>query len=445
VKYKGRPARGKFALAGITSDARVGLATETLMRFVLTLIGLMFVCDLIWWSLADRILRPLRRARLCRTLLAVFMAAQLGFFATMILGRMTSGRTDELVPRTLIIVAFLWHFILLPVAILLAFGDGVVQTVRSLRTRWMRAAGPPSSPPGPADDATAALPSRRQFMRAAVVVATPPVATFVTAGVAMAQLGGFRINRVDIRLPQLPEALEGLNIAQVSDIHIGRLTSDSFLRRVVEATNALRSDLVLLTGDLIDHSLGDLPAGLDVVKRLDARHGVFMCEGNHDLFEGRRAFEDRVKRAGVPLLVNESITLSVRGQDVQLLGLCWGSTSQPDPHSPRARGDQSIIESMKQLLPQRQAGAFPILLAHHPHAFDVAAESGIPLTLSGHTHGGQLMASQNLGFGPLMFRYWSGLYQKNQSQLFVSNGVGNWFPLRINAPAEIVHITLRRG
>ena len=76
--------------------------------------------------------------------------------------------------------------------------------------------------------------------------------------------------------------------------------------------------------------------------------------------------------------------------------------------------------------------------------FDIAADANIPLTLAGHTHGGQLMLSERFGAGPMMFKYWSGLYRRNNSALVVSNGVGNWFPLRNNAPAEIVHITLRR-
>jgi predicted MPP superfamily phosphohydrolase len=100
---------------------------------------------------------------------------------------------------------------------------------------------------------------------------------------------------------------------------------------------------------------------------------------------------------------------------------------------------------MQRLLSIKDPEAFPILIAHHPHAFDPAAEAGIPLTLAGHTHGGQLHLSPGVGFGPLMFRYWSGLYRKADAALVVSNGVGNWFPLRVNAPAEIVHITLRRA
>jgi predicted MPP superfamily phosphohydrolase len=101
--------------------------------------------------------------------------------------------------------------------------------------------------------------------------------------------------------------------------------------------------------------------------------------------------------------------------------------------------------SIQHMMAQRQTDAFPILLAHHPHAFDPATAAGLPLVLSGHTHGGQLMLTHNIGVGPLRFRYWSGVYEKPGSRLFVNNGVGNWFPLRINAPAEIVKLTLRRA
>jgi len=121
---------------------------------------------------------------------------------------------------------------------------------------------------------------------------------------------------------------------------------------------------------------------------------------------------------------------------VQLLGLSWTRIYGKGRDAAIATSDQRLLE-------QRVADAFPILMAHHPHAFDAAASAGLPLTLSGHTHGGQLMLNEQLGFGPALFRYWSGLYECGQSKLIVSNGVGNWFPLRLNAPAEILHLTLR--
>ena len=85
--------------------------------------------------------------------------------------------------------------------------------------------------------------------------------------------------------------------------------------------------------------------------------------------------------------------------------------------------------------------AFQILLTHHPHNWD---HSTTPLTLSGHTHGGQLMLNERVGVGPMVFKYWSGLYQRGDQALVVCNGTGNWFPIRIMAPAEIIHLTLKR-
>jgi predicted MPP superfamily phosphohydrolase len=273
-------------------------------------------------------------------------------------------------------------------------------------------------------------PSRREAL-AAAAVALPPLVLGGTIARSMRQVRDFRINRVEVPLPKLPPELDGLTVAHVSDLHVGRFTRAGMLPKVADATNALKADLVLITGDLIDLTLSDLPAALDCVKRLDPRHGLFVCEGNHDLIEDPVGFETRVKAAGVPLLLDESAVVTVRGRPVQLLGMTW------------ARQEETIVGAMSRLVPQLRGDAVPILLAHHPHAFDTAAAVGVPLVLSGHTHGGQLMLNERLGAGPAMFRYWSGLYRKPDSALYVSNGVGNWFPLRINAPAEIVHITLR--
>jgi predicted MPP superfamily phosphohydrolase len=162
-----------------------------------------------------------------------------------------------------------------------------------------------------------------------------------------------------------------------------------------------------------------------------------MIEGNHDLIEDGAEFERRVKLSGIPFLLDQSAIVEVRGLPVQLLGLSWTRA--------RENRDAAIAQSVHALLEQRRADLFPILLAHHPHAFDAAAEAKLPLILSGHTHGGQLMLNEKLGCGPAIFRYWSGLYTRGESQLIVSNGVGNWFPLRVNAPAELIHLTLRRA
>jgi uncharacterized protein len=201
---------------------------------------------------------------------------------------------------------------------------------------------------------------------------------------------------------------------------------------MADAVNSLKSDLVLLTGDLIDHSIDDLPEALDMIERLNPGYGLFNIEGNHDLFDGAEAFARGHADRGIPLLRDQIARLRVRGHPVEILGMSWSR------HEERMRQQVSALTEL------RDPDAFPILLGHHPHAFDAAVHHGIPLTLSGHTHGGQLMLTPDIGPGPMMFRYWSGLYRKNTSSLVVSNGAGNWFPLRTSAPAEILHLTLHR-
>jgi predicted MPP superfamily phosphohydrolase len=266
-----------------------------------------------------------------------------------------------------------------------------------------------------------------------MTTATPVLLTGAGVAYSQKQLREFRIRPMDVALPGLPPELDGLRIALVSDLHVGTFTHGQTVKRVVEATSRLDADLVLLPGDLINNALADLSDGLDAVSNMQSRHGSYLCVGNHDLFEDGVEFIRRVK-ARVPLLVNESRIVPIRGQRVQLLGLSWN------------RDEILIADSVRQLARQIAPDAFPILMAHHPHAFDAAADVGIPLTVSGHTHGGQLMLSDSVGFGPLMYRYWSGLYRKpahNGASLIVSNGVGNWFPIRTRAPAEIIELTLR--
>ena len=233
----------------------------------------------------------------------------------------------------------------------------------------------------------------------------------------MRQLNRFRVRRFILPIVGLPGDLHGLTVVQISDMHVGRFTSGRVLRDMVRVANGFRADLILLTGDLINDALSDLDHGLELVRSMESRAGVYLIEGNHDLIENGAEFERRMKQSGIPFLLDESAIVTVRGAPVQLLGLSWT----------RARGnrDAAIAASVRRLINQRLPESFPILLAHHPHAFDAAAEASLPLTLSGHTHGGQLMLNEQCGFGPALFRYWSGLYNRGASKLIVSNGIGN--------------------
>ena len=386
---------------------------------ILAAIGL---ADLAWWRWADDRLRPLRRRRLWRSLLAAFIGPQLIYLAYFVIAPRSSRRVHPwAVPTPLLAGFYLWSLIVLPASLIAA---GVSRAAAALVRR---------TPPAPSNDGI----TRRQMLSAAAV-AVPPLLTAAGVLRAMPQLSTFRVRRLHLAIPGLPADLDGITIAHVSDLHIGRFTRPGFIPKVADATNGLRADLVLFTGDLIDLSIDDLPRGIDFLNRLDPRSGLAIIEGNHDLIEDPDGFDHGLRAAGLPLLVDQTMTVRLRGRPVQLLGTRWGVATGDR----RRAGPAAFAASVAALAPLRDPAAFPILLAHHPHAWDPAVAAGFPLVLAGHTHGGQLMLTDHLGGGPAFYRYWSGRYARSGSQLVVSNGVGNWFPLRVNAPAEIIHLTL---
>jgi len=396
------------------------------VSFIFTIIGSMLLLDAIWWwTLARQTDNPFARA-----LLGIFMCAQMLCLIWLIASRFLHNGWDRWLPKFSVAALFIWHFLGLGLFSLIGLALIPILLVTNLIGSRKHH---PHSAVTPSQERQAW--SRRHFFGFAVAL-TPPLFTLTLSGIAMSQLNRFRVRHFVISIPGLPRELNGATIAQVSDMHVGRFTSGRVLEKMVDTVNAMHADLLLLTGDLINDALADLDYGLELARKMEARFGSYIIEGNHDLIENPSAFERRVRASGIPFLLDQSAIVMVNGSPIQLLGLSWTRHRAKDH-------DAEISRSVHALLQQRQSDVFPILLAHHPHAFDAAAEAGVPLTISGHTHGGQLMMNEQLGFGPAVFRYWSGLYTHGESKLIVSNGVGNWFPLRLNAPAEIIHITLR--
>ena len=377
-----------------------------------------------WWVWADRRLRALRAGRGWRIGLAAAMLVLVGAFVWVIAARRDWVAAS--IPLPLYAVALLWGILFLP---LTAVPMMVGWSLWSLGRFFVR-----KRPPAPGLPRVAGGPAwtRREWLGAAALN-LPVFSTFGTALYGLSRMSCLRVRELTVVLDSLPPALDGLRIAHVTDTHVGKFTRGEMLDSIVATTNRLRADLVLFTGDLIDSSLRDLPVAAAMLRRMEAGGGLFMVEGNHDLFGDPDEFRRGVREAGLPFLWNEAATVRIRGAAVQLLGIAWH------------RHDRGLARLVDTVVAARDPEAFPILLAHHPHAFDRAVERGLPLTLSGHTHGGQLMVTPEFGAGPMLFRYWSGLYQRNGCALVVGNGTGNWFPLRTNAPAEIIHLTLRRG
>ena len=408
------------------------------MPSLIILIALVLAAaNLGWWWLADRLSRRLPGAPWWRRATAAFVLVQVGLLVWIIGGRAVAPRgaiAPGLFGST---IAFTWQMFVLPGVVVVGVGATATLSVWCAWRITRRRSGHPEM------EVTAAQPASggettgwtRRNLLAAAVVAGPPLLTGITVGASLEQLQRFRVRRIRVALPMLPRELEGVRIASVADLHVGTFTAPGMLRRIVEAASGLDADLVVMPGDLINNRLADLSDALDAVAGIQSRYGTYLCMGNHDLIENGAEFALRTRQRA-NLLVDEARTVMVRGYPVRLLGLPW------------TRGEEAIADSVRRLAKTGDVGAFSLLMAHHPHAFDAAAEAGIALTFAGHTHGGQLMASEEVGFGPWMYRYWSGLYRKPErggASLVVSNGVGHWYPLRIGAPAEVILATLERG
>ena len=422
-----------------------GVTLRTLLLFILAF-------NALWWSVADRrfarFVRSPGRAKALRLTTAAFSLA----LNAPILYWFVAGRPPAFFdggPTWYTAAVTLWHLslvVLMPiVALVRLVGLGMAWVIRAASGRRSPR---PEAVPVPAGTASAApvdsvpaSPSRREFLRTGF--ATVPAALLVAAtATAHIQQGRLVISRHRLSAPWLPRALHGLTITQVSDIHLGRHYRTYMLPELVDKANSLASDLVFVTGDVVDMSNDYLPPALDAISQLTHRHGIFFCIGNHDQIDDRHEFI-RLVRAKFPMLINARRSLDIAGERITLAGVDFDHAERPTKRYPGLLAH--VVATMRNY--DRHVEGPVIALAHHPHAFDALASAGVPLTFSGHTHGGQLMLTRpdrhpDVGIGPILFRYNRGFYYRGASTLFVSCGIGNWFPLRINAPAEVVQIQL---
>lgn len=307
-------------------------------------------------------------------------------------------------------VEMVWNLILLPVLACAL----IVVTLALLIFRPVKTLAPSA----PVD------PSRRQFLYLMTCGAAPAVA--LGAGVhGVLSEYDLRVTRYDIPIAGLSPELEGFTISHVSDLHSGIFCSPKRLKIISDATNDLKADLVAVTGDIINDDMSELPASVEALQRIESRYGLYLCEGNHDVFPGPGLVHEACLENHLPMLFESSQIIPIHGCRLILGGLPW-----------LGRHFIGTPDLVDQLYPRRQPGDVRILLAHHPQHFDIAGSTD--LVLAGHTHGGQIMFG-SVGFGPLFFKYWSGFYRhpSSNTSLVVSNGAGDWFPCRIGAPAEI--------
>ncbi|MGO9829429.1 MAG: metallophosphoesterase [Myxococcaceae bacterium] len=242
-----------------------------------------------------------------------------------------------------------------------------------------------------------------------------------------------RLRRVTVRLAGLGSGLEGLRIVQISDLHIHRPMDRRFLQRVVARVNALAPDVVAVTGDLVD---GLVPAVRDFIAplgELRARFGVYYVTGNHEYYWGGPAWETEVDRLGLTVLRNTHRVIARGGSELALGGV-------PDLQGIRFHPDHACRPDLAFL--GAPPGVPRILLAHQPAAARTAADAGVHLQLSGHTHGGQIFPFHLLVW--LSQPVLSGLRKLWGIWVYTHRGTGTWGPrMRLGAAPEIAEITLR--
>ena len=269
---------------------------------------------LVWWVWAHWCLRNSRRTRLWRTLLGVFASIHILGLIWFVASRRFGIATSP--PKELIATVFVWFIVVLPIA--MALLAAAVGTHGAGYVARRLGKGREIATPAPVVNE-----SRRRFLTV-VAIAAPPLLQTAALGRGISKLDDFRIRRVDVPFVGLPRELDGARLAHVTDVHAGRFVSGTLLKKIASATNALRPDAIFFTGDLIDYSLSDLADAVAMMRAMDAPAQVWMCEGNHDLFDGHAEFETKTIAAGVNLLLNEQRSLKIRGVDVQLLGQRWG-------------------------------------------------------------------------------------------------------------------------
>lgn len=382
-----------------------------------------------------------------------FRKAGLGLLAMLAVSIVLWPFTTRVFPTTagdlLSRLGFLW----MGLAFYLLVSVGLADVVRTLVARGERRKAAPlpaapraeaaASPPVAPQETVQAPPAqplealaeaqrgslgRRELLARTAAVGATSVAAAVTSYGVWRSYAPARVTEVAVKLPGLPPALSGMTLVQLSDIHVGVSIDRRFVVDMVERVNALKPDLVAITGDLVDGSVAHLFDRVAELQRLRSRYGSYFCTGNHDYYSGEREWCAALEKLGVVTLRNRFVPVgdtSPGGATFDLVGVDdW-------------KGDYDLEKATAGRDPAR-AG---VLLAHQPRGFREAYARGIGLQLSGHTHGGQFYPWALVV--QAVYPQVAGMYQGEGGQLYVSRGTGFWGPpVRVGAPPEIVKLVL---
>jgi len=236
------------------------------------------------------------------------------------------------------------------------------------------------------------------------------------------------VKHIETSSPQWPKAFDGLRIGHVSDFHLGELLPLDRAIEVIRQLGDQRPDLIACTGDVVDLRHDHAAPLLEAMAGLKAPLGAALVLGNHDELHCADTVSRLALNAGVKVLRNDVLEVHHHGNRLTIAGIHWAKS----------------IRACARHIDETCGEGVDLLLSHNPKAFHGAIDRNIPLTLSGHTHGGQIAMKNRPNTNiALAHRHRAGLFSQGHSRLYVTSGVGAWFPLRINCPAEIAMITMR--
>ena len=251
-------------------------------------------------------------------------------------------------------------------------------------------------------------------------------------------------NFFDIPINNLPPELENFKIAQISDVHLGAYFSLERLEKLLQRIADAKPDLLAITGDIFD----DNKINAQAIQLVDSftdkfKFGIYYIHGNHEHHRGIASIEAGLHKTKIHWLVNQSENVTSK---LYILGVDYPSSSPVMESGGRGKLDEVFIQQKRDFVEKTLQGvpydAVCILLAHHPEFIDDGAEKNIPLTLTGHTHGGQI-GIFGLSLLPV-FKYTRGMVRNGNSFGYVHVGNGSWFPFRLGCSPEIAYFTLKK-
>jgi predicted MPP superfamily phosphohydrolase len=425
----------------------------------LSVLTVLFVSQRFWY-------RAIWHATANWRVTALRVAARLVYMLTLLAILLTVADSfrmghRHLLPREALVAIFsgLWFTSAL-------FAFLAVKAVRLLDRLWSlgrRLFARPAAAAGSRAIEKLADPSRRYFFRAATMAAGATPFLGVMYGYAAERLN-YQVRRVEIPIAQLPSALDGMKIAQLSDIHLSGYMPRTEVRRAVDMANDLGADLAVVTGDFITGAGDPLADCIEEIRNLHAPLGIWGCNGNHEIYaKAEDAAERLFAQAGMKLLRQANAQVSFNGAALNLIGVDY--QRERTPGGLRQQTLNGVEALVRRDMPN-------ILLSHNPNSFNRAAEMGIELSLAGHTHGGQVQVEildHRLSPARFITDYVAGLFARPMfapapnardarhqrlaidpsaamARIYVNRGLGTvGAPVRLGVPPEITLIVLRRA